>query len=115
MAYRFTMKQRVVAGIVAAVLSGLPVLVAVPADAAAGCVTKAEFGAVKVGWTKERVHRKFGTTGTRTVYSIHAGHAVEVRAYDACDLPGSNLMVSFDKPRYATMLRVKYKQAVWNG
>ena len=109
------MKHRVAAGIVAAVLSGLPVLVSAPADATPGCVTKDEYNAVKVGWTKERVHRKFGTTGTRTVYSIHAGHAIEVRAYDACDMPGSNLMVSFDKPRYATALRVKYKQAVWNG
>ena len=55
-----------------------------PAQAAHGCVTRAEYHAVHFGMTKGRVHRIFDTAGHRSAFIKAAGITTEVRGYRAC-------------------------------
>jgi hypothetical protein len=60
---------------------------AVPqADAAGspGCVSRTEFRSVKRGYTKQRVHRVFETTGRQESWYSFGGDRYESRRYKAC-------------------------------
>lgn len=53
--------------------------------AAAPCVSKKEFRQVKKGFTKARVHRIFGTSGT----FVDRQRGVEARGYKGCTTYGA--------------------------
>ena len=93
---------------------GLPVAIAAPAEAATpGCVTRAEFKAVKHGWKMPRVTRKFGTKGKVTSSWNYDGYAGVVREYRACHKPKwSYVAVTFSKEP-GTAMRVDGKYAYW--
>ena len=64
--------------LVALVMTGLGMFSAGPASASsteasaqrAGCVTRAEYRAVRKGWKQTAVHAKFGTVGKRFSYRL---------------------------------------------
>ncbi|GLY15700.1 hypothetical protein LWF15_19720 [Kineosporia rhizophila] len=82
-------------GITAALLVGG----AVAADAAPKnkpCVTTTEFGKVKVGQSKAKVAKIFGTKGKRdSIGPDGHGYTNEVRQYKACKAPGAIVTVTF--------------------
>jgi hypothetical protein len=108
-------KRLAVAASVAALLAGAPVLAPLSASASSGCVERADYRAVKVGWTKDRVHRKLGTTGMQTIISTSGGRTVEVRTYVACSDPtgGDNITIAYERKPGTAFLRLSYKNAVW--
>lgn len=75
------------------------------AGAQGGCVTKAEYKAVKVGMRMKRVHEIFGTSGADT----GLGSPNSMRYYSVCRPPG---MVQVTYNRYG---RVVVKSANWFG
>ena len=85
-------------------LTVAPVMVAAPADAASGCVTKSEFKAVDKGWNMKRVHRKFGTGGKLEFQS----GSYKSREYRPCKRPKySYVSISYNHGR------VSSKSAFW--
>jgi len=89
------------------------VLVAVPSTAqAAGCVSRAEFGAVKKGWPESKVHAKFGTAGKRLSIASSGGYAAEVRTYSGCGSPYNVVSVAYDRSP-GDVFRLGAKSAVW--
>jgi len=75
------MRRIVVLAVIAAALS---TLIAVPATAGAGCVTRPEFHRVHVGMRQARVRAIFDTLG----HAIHRGPHREEYAYDPCSNVG---------------------------
>lgn len=105
------MRSRILRGVCALAVAG--VLVAVPSTAhAAGCVSKAEFGAVKKGWPERKVHTKFGTKGKRLSIATSGGYSAEVRTYNGCGSAYSVVSVAFDKEP-GDVFRLSAKSAVW--
>ncbi len=87
------------------------VVPAAPAVASSGCVTRAEYRAVKHGWPKGRVHHEFGTKGHRLSIAAAHGYASEVRAYRGC-VAHSTVVVSYLK-KPGGVLRLAAKAADW--
>ncbi len=105
--------RRLMGGVCALAVAG--VLVAVPSTAhAAGCVSKAEFSAVKKGWPESKVHSKFGTAGKRTAIASSGGYASEVRSYNGCGSTYNVVAVSYDREP-GGVFRLAAKSAVWVG
>jgi hypothetical protein len=69
---------------------------ATPAEAAQHCVSRPEYGAVKEGWAKARVHRKFDTAGKRTFFKDYDGLLVERRIYQGCGSKRSTVTISYN-------------------
>jgi hypothetical protein len=61
-----------------------------PAEASAGCVTRAEFRKASQGMKMSRVHHIFDTSGFRTYYDNGGGGLppAQSRAYDKCSSEG---------------------------
>jgi hypothetical protein len=66
------------------IVAALSTLIAVPAAAGAGCVTRREFHRVDVGMRQARVRAIFDTSGR----AIHRGPHREEYAYDPCSNVG---------------------------
>ena len=80
---------------------------AAPADATAGCVTRAEFRKVDKGTSLARVHRVFDTAGFRFYFDGGGGGLppAQSRAYDRC--PGGQATVYYEKRRGVWRLQDK--------
>jgi hypothetical protein len=98
--------------VVSLMVATLALLGAAPAKAA-GCVTKAEYNAVKKGWKQTSVHAKFGTAGKRVSIASSGGYVSEVRTYTACSRY-SVVSVAYSK-NPGGVLRLSAKSAVWVG
>jgi len=78
-----------------------------PAEATAGCVTRAEFRKVDKGSSLARVHRVFDTAGSRFYFDGGGGGLppAQSRAYDRC--PGGLATVFSEKHRGVWRLQDK--------
>lgn len=113
------MNKRGMAGLLGTlVLSITPVLVvgsSTSADAAiarAGCVSKAEFNAVRKGWRESAVHDKFGTVGKRVSIATSGGYSSELRTYQGCGSSFNVVSVAYNK-KPGGVFRLAAKSAVW--
>jgi hypothetical protein len=108
--------------LVALVIAGVGMFSAGPASASsteasaqrAGCVTRAEYRAVRKGWKQTAVHAKFGTVGKRFTIASSGGYVFEVRTYDVCGSQFSVVSIGYDK-NPGGVLRLSNKTAVWVG
>jgi hypothetical protein len=96
-------------------VAAVPVLIdpgAANADAGSrGCVTRAEYKAVKKGWTKTRVDQRFGTKGHKQAGATSGGFSSSVWTYKTCS-QFSAVAVSYDK-RGTGPWKLAAKSAVW--
>ena len=76
-----------------------------------GCVTRAEFKAVKKGWTKVRVDAKFGTHGHKEAGATSGGFSTSVWSYKPCTR-FSAVAVSYDQRGHGPW-KLTAKSAVW--
>jgi hypothetical protein len=103
------MRKLLVALLGAAVAATPMVIVVGPAAAdTPGCVTRAEYRAVKHGMTKTKVHGIFDTRGNRQAIASSGRYTVEIRSYKTCSR-FSAVAVSYQNGRLST------KSAVWVG
>src|SRR4051794_36124578 len=70
--------------------------VATPAQAVTPCVSHAEYSAVKEGWSKARVHRKFDTAGKQTYFKRFGALLVERRIYRGCGSQLSRIVMTYN-------------------
>ena len=54
------------------------------ASASAGCVTKSEYKAIKLGMSRDKVHQILGTTGSLIGWTKMNGYKIEGRSYPTC-------------------------------
>ena len=87
------------------------VAVDAPAQAAGGCVTRAEYRQVHRGMTKAKVDRKLGTRGHRETGARSGGYRSEIWSYNTCDR-WSVVSVAYDG-RTNAPLKLSAKSAVW--
>jgi len=99
----------------AALAAGTALAPALAAPAQAdtpGCVSKAEYGKVRTGWSLARVHRLFDTAGSQIDY--HPGSpgfpASQSRQYRGCPAY-SQVQVVYDKRN--GVWRVTQRYAAW--
>lgn len=94
-------------------LIATPILTAAPAQAdTPGCVSRNEFGLVKKGWTKARVHRLFDTSGQQYYYSSaqYGFPAEQWREYDGCP---EYSWIDVDYVKRNGVWYVTSKDAIW--
>jgi hypothetical protein len=95
---------RASAALVALVLPlALTATVAAPAEAAGGCVSKAEFRKAKKQMTTKKVHRIFGTKGKQSF--VFDGY--QSREYKTCTSQYGFVMVDFERGKLTS------KMAFW--
>ena len=90
------MKQTFVVVLLSLAISTAFLGSAVPAQAAKPCASKAEYRAVKEGWSKSRVHRKFDTPGKRTSLHQYGDLVVESRKYQGCGSKYSAVLITYN-------------------
>lgn len=73
-----------------------------------GCVTRAEYGAVKKGFTKARVANIFDVAGKRQAFATSGGFTSEIRSYKTCQR-FSAVSIAYDNGKLSA------KSAVWVG
>jgi len=103
-----------IVGLTALAAISAPVATATAAHAnpgSKGCVTRAEFKAVKKGWTKTRVDAKFGTHGHKEAGATSGGFSSSVWSYKPCT-KFSAVAVSYDKQGHGAW-KLSAKSAVW--
>ncbi|GAB3283931.1 hypothetical protein [Kineosporia babensis] len=81
------------------------------------CVTVTEFGKIKLGMSKAKAAKIFGTNGKRVSLGPDGhGYTNEVRKYRACKAPGAEVEVTFASGGDLDGVEVgwaNYKSWVW--
>ncbi len=78
------MRKRFAAVVLSATIASSGLILAAPAAQASGCVTKNEYGRVKMGFRKKRVHNIFETGGKQTSQYVIGGTFYQDREYKTC-------------------------------